>query len=76
MNMREYWASHGLCPMCGGEMDREGCMCSGCLRIKSHQQKERSHRTKYKNESLDEICIKAKEAGLSYGKYLARKKYE
>jgi len=72
MRTKELRIEQGLCPECGNPKDRDGYMCSGCLRVRSHQARERKCRTKYKNASLDEICIRAKEAGLSYGKYLAR----
>ena len=72
MNKREVRMAQGLCPYCGFEKEEGHYMCADCARIKAQQAKERKYIRKPKHSSIDDICIKAKEKGLSYGKYLAR----
>lgn len=72
MNKRDLWMSQGLCPACGCEKDANRYYCAGCARIKANQARDRKYIRKPKPSSIDDICIKAKAMGLSYGKYLAR----
>lgn len=72
MNKREVWMSQGLCPYCGCEKPEERYCCEDCAKIKANQARERKYIRKPKPSSIDDICIKAKAMGLSYGKYLAR----
>lgn len=72
MKTRDLRMAQGLCPICGAQKDPNRYACADCAAITAYRASIRKHKTKYKNASLDEICRKAREAGLSYGKYLAR----
>ena len=72
MNIAKMRLEQGLCPNCGVVKENGKYYCPDCARMVAERQRTAKHKTKYKNQTLDEICIKARAAGMSYGKYLAR----
>jgi len=76
MKLRDKWREQGLCPSCGRPREGDYLYCEGCRKHSAKLHRERKSVRKPKASNLDEICIEAKKAGMSYGKYLARCRYE